>query len=464
MITISTNGGFNRRENETWLQALVRLIAYQMVEPDESVDRDNLFQCEEADLLKHLQAINGKGRAVVLLIDELNNMGVPLDGETSSFLTTHFLDKEGRYLIFSSHVQFFVDASAFAPNDSALSHVLTSRSGRTMISLPLPFCTDRNVLQNMIEDSVTDLKITLAVGIPSLLYVMSKPSRMEMSFQERFNLVMNQHLGKGRGSWAEKDFINTRRKSLLSDFLFSVISGKRGMAYFEAFSTPVDQERLRFPIPYIPIILQFLLENEGARLYESLNSSTETVETGRDWELVVIFAIYIRSLAAKHCKDVAGEELLRGPFSIATDGVEDVKVVTIPSVVRDEAQAVNYIREATQMAKTIYIFQLAYSKFPDFDGFVSYRATRKRHAEQESALTIHGFQCKLCRGYPRREVNTEYIARGWFLRGGTTVRTPDRNGWTFPTEEEIENTLLGFGLRILHPMNWGNVPENDYFD
>ena len=232
---------------------------------------------------------------------------------------------------------------------------------------------------------------------------------------------------------------------------------------FEVFSTPVEQKRLRFPLPYIPIILQFLQENDGVALYDSLKASAETVETGRDWELVVAFSIYIRSLAAQHCKQTAGGAPLRGPFDIATNGVDDVKVATIPAEVTDVAQAVKYIQETTQEAKTIYIFQLAYSRFPDFDGFVSYRSP-KRLMGQERAPTINGFQCKLSRGYPRHPIDHRHITRGWFLRGGTTVKTANRNGWTFPTEEEIETGLLGFGLRLLHPMSWGSVPSTDEFD
>lgn len=428
-----------------------------MVEPDDVTDRDTLFQCEEADLLRYLQEINEQGRAVILLIDELNKMGVPLDPDTSAFLTKHFLDKKGRFLIFSSHVQFHVDSSV--PG----THVLTSPSGRTIKTLPLPFCTDRDELQRMLQDSVTDLKITLAVGIPSLLYVMSKPSRKEMTFQQRFDEVMSRYLGGGRGSHVEKVYVANNRATLLDDFLSAVIHGGQGGAFFEGFSTPVNQQRLRFPLPYIPIILQFLGENDGVALYDSLKASAETVETGRDWELVVAFSIYIRSLAAKHCKLTAGGELSSGPFNIATSGVDDVRVITIPSEVTDIAQAVTYIQESTQEAKTVYLFLLAYSRFPDFDGFVSYRSL-KRLAGQERAPTIHGFQCKLSRGYPRHSVDIQHIARGWFLRGGTTIKTPDSRGWTYPTEEEIDTNLLGFGLRLLHPMSWGFVPDADGFD
>jgi hypothetical protein len=137
-----------------------------MIVESTNTDTDYLFQCDLPDLLHRLNEINGKGKTIILLIDELNKMGVPLDPDTSSFLTKTFLDKKGRYLIFSSHVQFYVDDSVDTPG--AANNMLSSPSGRTM-TLPLPFCTDRHVLENMLEGrSVTDLKTTLSVGIPSL--------------------------------------------------------------------------------------------------------------------------------------------------------------------------------------------------------------------------------------------------------------------------------------------------------
>jgi len=104
-----------------------------MVEPTKT-DTDYLFQCELVDLLGRLNEINEQGKIVVLLIDELNKMGVPLDADTSSFLTENFLDKKGRYLIFSSHVQFHVDDPSGA---AGVANVLTSPSGRTMKTLSL---------------------------------------------------------------------------------------------------------------------------------------------------------------------------------------------------------------------------------------------------------------------------------------------------------------------------------------
>jgi hypothetical protein len=219
-------------------------------------------------------------------------------------------------------------------------------------------------------------------------------------------------------------------------------------------------------LPYIPVILQFLCEDDATGLYESLRASAENVETGRDWEMVVTLSIYIRSLEAKYCKRTARGEPLRGPFGIATDDVDNVRVISIPHDITTVVAAVEFIKKATQEAKTIYIFQLAYARFPDYDGFVSYRALQRPVGQGDpGASTIHGYQCKLTRGYPRRAgEDTHNIAQGWCLRGGRTVNTPVHDGWQFPSVDQINTDLLGFGLRLLHPLSWGTVPEFDNFD
>ncbi len=184
--------------------------------------------------------------------------------------------------------------------------------------------------------------------------------------------------------------------------------------------------------------------------------------------MLITFSIYIRSLEAKYHKTTARGEPLQGPFEIATDGVDNVRVITIPRNITTVAAAVEFIQQATQEEKTIYIFQLAHSRFPEFDGFVSYRVTQRAMGEgdepSDAETTMHGYQCKPTRGYPRHAVDTHNITRGWCLRGGRTVDTADCDGWEYPCKGEIETDLLGFGLCMLHPIDWGAIPESDIFD
>ncbi len=80
-----------------------------MIQMDDSIEKDNQFRCEVLDLQKQLQEINQQDKSVILLVDELNKLGIPLDIEVSKFLIDNFLDQKGRYLILSSHVLYHID-------------------------------------------------------------------------------------------------------------------------------------------------------------------------------------------------------------------------------------------------------------------------------------------------------------------------------------------------------------------
>jgi hypothetical protein len=107
-IIISFNGFFRLQNDETPINALLRLIAIQFLEPltaDESV----LVTCNKNALLKYISE-KTVGMKVVLLIDELDVLGTPVDVEVSFFLKREFLDKANRYLVFTSRVPLNLDA------------------------------------------------------------------------------------------------------------------------------------------------------------------------------------------------------------------------------------------------------------------------------------------------------------------------------------------------------------------
>mmetsp|Transcript_11190 Transcript_11190/g.15423 ORF Transcript_11190/g.15423 Transcript_11190/m.15423 type:complete len:127 (+) Transcript_11190:432-812(+) len=85
------------------------------------------------------------GDGVVLLIDELNNLGVPLDTDARQLLREMFLDKAGRYLAFTSHFPVSVDAASSLSELRGMSvacEALTEDSAAWLGYIPsLVFCT-----------------------------------------------------------------------------------------------------------------------------------------------------------------------------------------------------------------------------------------------------------------------------------------------------------------------------------
>ena len=102
-ILISFNGNFALQKGESQLQALLRLIAMQLVDASQ-IDPFSIrdIVCDPVALLNHI-AQSCEGKQVVLLIDELNMLAVhgrtvELDKDVRRFLKMHFLDPAGRYL------------------------------------------------------------------------------------------------------------------------------------------------------------------------------------------------------------------------------------------------------------------------------------------------------------------------------------------------------------------------------
>lgn len=102
-IIISASYPFKLRDGEPHTAALVRLIAYALTDNHKASDDINRFHCSESELLIRLAEISSStGRKVVLMIDDLHKLSLPLDEDASCWLTTFFLDRDLRYLVYSA--------------------------------------------------------------------------------------------------------------------------------------------------------------------------------------------------------------------------------------------------------------------------------------------------------------------------------------------------------------------------
>ena len=99
-------------------QAILRLIATQLVDYSLEQARNLIVDREALDV--HL------GANIELLVDEVNNLGVPLDSEAARLLREMFLDTEGRFLVFSCHFPMSIEADTVIAKD--------------FLAMPLPVC------------------------------------------------------------------------------------------------------------------------------------------------------------------------------------------------------------------------------------------------------------------------------------------------------------------------------------
>jgi hypothetical protein len=164
-IMISFNGSgitpFEQFDEETQSQALLRLIAAQLTDFNE-IDESNLVVDPEA-LDHHL------GNNVVLLIDELNAIGTP-DRDFAQLLRTMFLDRAGRYLVFTCHYPVSIAGIYQAVDFLGKSNDPSSQRGLLTVNMSL--APDLSSLRGMsIEcEALTEESAAWLGYIPSLVY------------------------------------------------------------------------------------------------------------------------------------------------------------------------------------------------------------------------------------------------------------------------------------------------------
>lgn len=100
-VTLITLLNLVPRADENGRDTLLRLIALQLL-PDLAPSHATNVQVDETALFAHIEETR-KGRPWVLLIDELNNLQVPLDPLPSDLLR-FILDRSGYFVVFTSHV------------------------------------------------------------------------------------------------------------------------------------------------------------------------------------------------------------------------------------------------------------------------------------------------------------------------------------------------------------------------
>jgi len=189
------------------------------------------FQFKPTQVLEHL-ARYSNGLDVILLIDELNSLRKPLDWTGATLLCEEFLDKRGRYLVFSTHSPMNIDVAI----DEFLGTITNPSSKRGYLSLSMPFSTDVKVLRTMFNHDLSIVpmpaQVALYGGIPSLLFCSF--ADMVMTPKMRFELELELN------PIAEKD-----KEPLFIQFAEEILNGTREHALvrrFDIFSS-VDETK-----------------------------------------------------------------------------------------------------------------------------------------------------------------------------------------------------------------------------
>lgn len=105
--------GFERNLDEDALTAAVRVIGAKLfgIPPGEETQK---FKISIAELDKALDKLSENFK-IILVLDDIDSLGLTIDRHLASWLKSRFLNCQGRYLLFSTLRQFSLDV---LPNDS----------------------------------------------------------------------------------------------------------------------------------------------------------------------------------------------------------------------------------------------------------------------------------------------------------------------------------------------------------
>ena len=466
-IIITLNDGFGLRNDESLMDGVLRTIACQFVRMERN-ETPITFKCDSVtSLLNYIDSL-GYSR-VVLIVDELNRFGLPVDPELSTFLKVNFLDKKNYYLVFSSHQPLDIEAVRMTASQLYLQSAIQQPggSGRSVV-LPshLPQTCNLSELRLMPDcNALTQCEVSLYGGIPSLMYVAKHFNLLE-SPRNRFFRYLNEN-----NNYAARKLTEHKQHFLMA-FLRELRTGSSYIKpgeddypqVLDCFASHFKQEEQQiwyksWPLCYIECILGWFGIYVITSVTQALIQYASEVDSGKDWECVIVAGVYISCLDAIHSPVVDGIQQC-GPFNIADRGISGVTYATLPgdnhNAIRTIAQAVAYFHGLQMPDRHVLLATPCYAKFPDYDGFLCY-------GQPDGAPpTIVGFQCKKTRSYPKHPVPPE-ISRAVLLRGSAPLSNGYKQKWEYYGEERVRE-VLGWSLRHLFTADWGDAPSSDSFD
>jgi hypothetical protein len=254
LISFSGSGkpAFKHQKGETQTQAILRLIGVQLGDytPEQAlnlvVDRDAL----EAHL----------GNNVVLLIDELNILGMPLDSGAAELLREMFLDRSGRFLVFTSHFPVSIEADALKAleaSDLLGKSVNKPPSLRGVSTVNMSLGKTLTELRAMSKkcEGLTEEQAAWLAYIPSLIYLL-------MNFMGIHGIVSPSM----RFTQMNIVVLPDAKLDLLDRFVSQLLRGQRDPVvehYYGAFASVDANGLVSYPLCYVKEIF-VQLNNDNA--------------------------------------------------------------------------------------------------------------------------------------------------------------------------------------------------------
>jgi hypothetical protein len=464
-IYITFNANFYPRKDETALQALLRLIATELI--DDSVDKQDVL-CDKKALKTYLARSK---KPIVLFIDELNRLGVPIDNDCAGFLREEFLDLPNRYLVYSTHLLMSLDIT-----QTLGSAVRTGEpSGRKVQILNLPTSFDPTQYRPVFPQSPPSLQeLCLHLGIPALIW--STRASQEFSPGRRFEKGLELVNGIQIDEFTTlKSFVhvlitgkpwtvvNDLTINTLSTFASISLRPKNSFLIYSSIdhndatttttkkSNDGDEKEdfamMQFPLVYIERILDWLVSREK-NLSEDITENVRSligligqmeycakgVDRGQFWESLVQIALLQRCLYYRMGNN-SSCSLFRGTIKDAF--IKKVVVFQLDARMKTLEEARNFINKTMVNASpnTMVIFIPLFDSFPRIDLFFAWK-------NELSVYSVNGLQLKSGVEIPKKSNKPEWIDTMILIRGKASQDESDdveHPGWITLSKNEIRD-------------------------
>ncbi|CAJ1411378.1 unnamed protein product [Effrenium voratum] len=315
-------------------------------------------------------------------------------------------------------------------------------SSRTAIPIKMPRCAEVQRLRGMHPNcaALTPLEAVYFGYIPSLIYSVKTG---DLDLKERFREIIP----------AAESELPILAKSFLSEsFLSEFFTGERGPDHdpvraFDALTESPKRGQIRWILAYVGQMCCHLGWKQVGAWIEELPSWSGKVESGQDWETVLLVALCLRCYEAKYSEPHELLGLAKGALRPAAVYVEKVPQ---ENSTNQEVILAWWKGQPIDTYPYIAVLSPTFSKTEIVDAMWVYQK------DATASCLVRGMQAKLGSAYPKQDMPLGML--GLLFRGQApdTTRNLERQRWKYLTASEIQS-FLGKSLTAACPAHWPNV-------
>lgn len=444
-IFVNFNGlsNFSLKPGERDVEAFIRWVSTSLAFSTEEVHKASDLHVEQTTLEIFLQKA---GKPIVLLLDELNNLAPKPSLSLAKILREMFLDKKGRYLVFTTH--WFMDLTNVAGQRSS------APSPRQAVFESPPVTQDVEQINSLLKDYAKETHnvektanasmVAQYLGSVGLLFSVVAEG---YDTAARYRTFMTKLAGRYNETGCEEIYP-------LRDFVNEFCTGERtspSMYVFDELTTWVGANLVRWPLCFAKGFLESAHRYDLAKLImHTENANVLPTQSGLPWEYATRFSVAIVGLRSTFFK--ISRPKIRLTIGLPQDPGKNPKyfyVEEIPEQIDNPKAAQEHLNNVLQTEWERFKFPLLLMAYPlhryftHFDTITCFKST-----EQHAQWT--GQQMKSGSGAPDQKKGPPPF-KGVLIRGKARKsgfeKNDDSGHWTYLSADEVKE----FTPSSIHP-------------